>query len=109
MSEEDESSNEANRPGTSRSPHIARKKRECETALDWTHVLKSIAKNDQLPLKKLCIMNEVEITPGKSSSDKEQTHSDKKGKAMADSSSDFEVIMIRDDIETMYDSHDPSI
>lgn len=80
--------------------------------MDWNHVLKSITKNEQMSLKKLCIMNEVEITPGKQSTEirsKDQNVSEKKAKSLTGPSGDFEVIVIRDDADIVNETHDPNI
>ncbi|KAK1129655.1 hypothetical protein K0M31_019369 [Melipona bicolor] len=57
-------------PSTSRgisNPPAQKKKDTSEPVISWPHVLSAISKDKSLPLKKLCIMDEVEITAGKSS------------------------------------------
>lgn len=55
-------------PSTSRgisNPPPQKRKEPSEPVISWPHVLSAISKDKSLPLKKLCIMDEVEITAGK--------------------------------------------
>lgn len=57
-------------PSTSRgisNPPPQKRKDSSESAISWPRVLSAISKDKSLPLKKLCIMDEVEITAGKPS------------------------------------------
>ncbi|CAK9798784.1 Protein bric-a-brac 1 [Anthophora plagiata] len=55
-------------PSTSRgipNPQAQKKREPSEPVISWPRVLSAISKDKSLPLKKLCIMDEVEITAGK--------------------------------------------
>ncbi|CAL7941391.1 unnamed protein product [Xylocopa violacea] len=57
-------------PSTSRgipNPPPQKRKEPSEPVISWPRVLSAISKDKSLPLKKLCIMDEVEITAGKPS------------------------------------------
>ncbi|XP_016915450.1 protein abrupt-like [Apis cerana] len=57
-------------PSTSRgisNPPPQKRKESSESVISWPRVLSAISKDKSLPLKKLCIMDEVEITAGKPS------------------------------------------
>lgn len=58
-------------PSTSRGiPNVQSQKRKdpSDPVISWPRILSAISKDKPLPLKKLCIMDEVEITAGKSPS-----------------------------------------
>lgn len=62
-------------PSTSRgigNPPPQKRKETCDPVISWPRVLSAISKDKPLPLKKLCIMDEVEITAGKSTSSDQQ-------------------------------------
>ncbi|XP_015172447.1 PREDICTED: protein abrupt-like [Polistes dominula] len=48
----------------------SKRKTSDESVISWQKILSTISKDKQLPLKRLCIMDEVEITPGKPSTSK---------------------------------------
>ncbi|XP_031848245.1 uncharacterized protein LOC116433840 [Nomia melanderi] len=55
-------------PSTSRglhNPPPQKRKEPSEPVISWPRILSAISKDKPLPLKKLCIMDEVEITAGK--------------------------------------------
>ncbi|KAI4495919.1 hypothetical protein M0802_008325 [Mischocyttarus mexicanus] len=55
-------------PSTSKglqSQTVSKRKTSDESVISWQKILSTIPKDKQLPLKRLCIMDEVEITPGK--------------------------------------------
>ncbi|KAG7210014.1 hypothetical protein KM043_011594 [Ampulex compressa] len=55
-------------PSTSRGiqhPPVQKRKDTSDTVISWPQILSAISKDAPLPLKKLCIMDEVEITAGK--------------------------------------------
>ncbi|XP_017761616.1 PREDICTED: protein bric-a-brac 2-like [Eufriesea mexicana] len=62
-------------PSTSRgisNPPAQKRKESSEPVISWPHVLSAISKDKSLPLKKLCIMDEVEITAGKPSTSNQE-------------------------------------
>ncbi|XP_043486733.1 protein abrupt-like [Polistes fuscatus] len=66
-------------PSTSKglqSQMIPKRKTSDESVISWQKILSTISKDKQLPLKRLCIMDEVEITPGKPSTSKSDTKRD---------------------------------
>ena len=59
-----------NIPGTSKSPQSQqfgqkRKDPDPENPINWTRVLNMLSQNNRLPIKKLCMMDEVEISPSR--------------------------------------------
>lgn len=57
-------------PSTSKgipNPTIPKRKELPDPVINWPRILSAISKDSPLPLKKLCIMDEVEITAGKPS------------------------------------------
>lgn len=66
-------------PSTSKglqTPTTSKRKTSDDSVISWQKILSTISKDKQLPLKRLCIMDEVEITPGKPSSSKSDAKRD---------------------------------
>ena len=96
------------RPGTSKSPqpqHFSQKRKESDPAnpLNWTRVLNMLSRDNQLPVKKLCMMDEVEISPSRTFPLQIPTTS--QFSPRASSSTEPVELFIRDDNEFCFDSN----
>lgn len=94
------------RPGTSKSPqpqHFGQKRRDSDPAnpLNWTRVLNMLSRDNQLPVKKLCMMDEVEISPSRTLPT--QLPSTNQFSPRASSSMEPVELFIRDDNEFSFD------
>ncbi|XP_033226733.1 uncharacterized protein LOC117179150 [Belonocnema kinseyi] len=96
------------RPGTSKSPQaqpFGQKRRDSDPAnpLSWTRVLNMLSRDNQLPVKKLCMMDEVEISPSRTLPTPIPSTSQFSPRASSSSMEPVELF-IRDDNEFSFDS-----
>ncbi|XP_051154635.1 protein abrupt-like [Leptopilina boulardi] len=102
---------EVNRPGTSRSPQLQQlgtKRKESESnPLSWTRVLNMLSRDNQLPVKKLCMMDEVEISPSKITT--QQSQSSIQFSPRASNSLEPIELFIKDDNEFPFETNNANI
>lgn len=82
---------------------VQQKRKDEGSTLDWCHVFKTLSRNDQTPLKKLCIMDEIEITPRKM---EKLSQNFEKNKVNADPSKSVEVIVLNDEADSLHGANE---